>query len=182
MPLFLKSYQKRHKIIRAFIYSNVHQVPSTIEKITLFYTVKKDIALKPLLRFASLLELVTTQRSFFIRARNASVFLKIRKGAPLGVKVTLRNVNLQLFILKLVWEVIPSIKNFRFKIKLNSIKTSFLSSLIMVIPDPLVFPVLKNFYFFFKSCTNLRMSFSFPRKAEKEEIFLNLRLSQIPCM
>jgi ribosomal protein L5 len=99
MSLASQNYQKSNKLNRCFFYKNVHQVPFTIEKLTLFYTLKKDFSIKSLIKLASLLELITGQRAYFIRSKKSSAFLKIRKGNPSGVKVTLRK-NILIFFLK----------------------------------------------------------------------------------
>ena len=180
MQFSSKNYQKRSQITRCFFYKNIHEIPFTIEKITLFYTLKKDISLKPLIRVAALIELITEQRSFFLRAKNSSVFLKIRKGSPLGVKVTLRKNVLYSFLIFLIWQVLPNIKNFKVKSKVKRLKQVSLNSYMLNILDPLVFPMLKDFYFFFKSCINLRILFSFATNATKKENFFNWRFLQLP--
>ena len=110
MLTFRNPYQINHKIKRCFNYKNVHETSLTIDQLSLFYVIKKDISLKALIRVASLLEIITGHRAFFIRSRKSSVFLKIRKGAPLGVKVTLRKESVFLFLIKLVWQIFPNIK------------------------------------------------------------------------
>jgi ribosomal protein L5 len=180
MSLASQYYQKGNKLNRCFTYKNVHQIPFTIEKLTLFYTLKKDISLKSLIKLSSLLELITGQRSSFIRSKKSSVFLKVRKGAPSGVKVTLRKNSLIFFILKLLWEVIPSIKNFKKKSYFSKLKHQELNSLMFVIPDPLAFSELKSFYFFFKNCLNLRILFSFSKKSKSKELYFKARFLQLP--
>jgi ribosomal protein L5 len=180
MSLASQNYQKNNKLNRCFIYKNVHQIPFTIEKLTLFYTLKKDFSLKSLIRLASLLELLTGQRASFIRSKKSSAFLKIRKGSPSGVKVTLRKNSLIFFALKLIWEVIPNIKNFKKKTSFLKLKQKNLNSLMMIIPDPLVFSELKFFYFFFKNCSNLRILFSFSKNSKKKELYLKSRFLQFP--
>jgi hypothetical protein len=180
MLTFRNPYQINHKINRCFKYKNVHETSLTIDQLSLFYVIKKDISLKALIRVASLLEIITGHRAFFIRSRKSSVFLKVRKGAPLGVKVTLRKESVFLFLIKLVWQIFPNIKKIRFKTKLAKVKQEKINSLMYVIFDPLVFQELKNFYFLFKSCVNLRILLSFSKNLNKKELFLNTRFLQLP--
>jgi len=169
MNLASQNYQKNNKLNRCFVYKNVHQIPFTIEKLTLFYTLKKDFSLKSLVKLASLLELVTGQRAYFIRSKKSSAFLKIRKGSPSGVKVTLRKNSLIFFILKLLWEIIPNIKNFRKKNLFSKLKQTHLNSLMVPIPDPLVFSELKFFYFFFLKIALIYVFyFLFPKILKKK--------------
>jgi len=180
MAFFLKNYQKRSQITRCFLYKNLHEIPFTIEKLTLFYTLNKDISLKSLIRVAALVNLITNKRPCLLRARTSSVYLKIRKGAPIGVKLTLRKTSLYFFLISFIWEVLPNIKNFKSKFKHQKSKQSHLNSYMLNILDPLVFPILKGFYFYFRSCSNLRMQFSFAAKSSKNEIFFNWRFLQLP--
>jgi len=177
MQFFQKDYQKRNQISRCFFYKNVHQIPSTIEKVTLFYTLQKEVSLKPLVRISTLLELITNQRAFFIRSRKASISLKIRKGSPLGVKVTLRKNNLRSFLNHLIWEILPNIKNYKVGTKIQKLK---LNNFFLKIQNPLVFPVLKPFFFLFKSCTDLRILISLGNTLTKTECFFNIRFAQFP--
>ena len=177
---FLKNYQKQNQISRCFQYKNLHEVPFIIEKITLFYTLQKDVSLKSLTRISTLLELITDQRATFIRAQKASLFLKIRKGSPLGVKVTLRKKILSNFLLCLIWEILPNIKNFSLKTKLLKIKQAKVNNIAFILPDPLVFSVLKSFFFLFRSCNNLKILTSFDSRSSRKECFFNARFVQIP--
>jgi len=178
--LFLKNSQKQNQISRCFLYKNIHEIPFTIEKVTLFYTLQKDVSLKPLIRVSTLLELITGQRAVFIRAQKASIFLKIRKGVPLGVKVTLRKKNLANFLVSLIWEILPNIKNFSLKTKIQKIKQDKINNIGFILLDPLVFPALKSFFFLFRSCINLKFLFSFDCRSSKKECFFNARFTQIP--
>jgi hypothetical protein len=147
---------------------------------TLFYTIKRDISLKSLIRISAFLELITGQRSFFLRSKKSSIFLKIRKGAPLGVKVTLRNKKLFDFLFRIVWEILPSLKNFKLTPKISKVKQESLNSVMLFISDPLIFSELKNFYFFFKSCTDLRINLSSHSFCKKKELFFINRLLKLP--
>ena len=45
MSLYTKNYQKHNKLSRAFFYKNIHETPTKIENLTLFYTLEKNISL-----------------------------------------------------------------------------------------------------------------------------------------
>jgi ribosomal protein L5 len=178
--MYSKNYQEKSKLFRCFNYKNIHKAPFPVSKITLFYTVKKDISLKSLIRISAFLELITGQRAFFLRSKKSSIFLKIRKGAPLGVKVNLRNKKLFHFLFRVIWEILPSLKNFKLTPNLTKVKQENLNSSMLFISDPLIFYELKNFYFFFKSCTDLRINISFPSSCKKKELFFINRLLKLP--
>jgi hypothetical protein len=106
--------------------------------------------------------------------------LKIRKGAPLGVKVTLRNKKLKNFLFRIIWEILPSLKNFKLTPKISKVKQESLNSVMLFLSDPLIFSELKNFYFFFKSCIDLRINVSLPSFCKKKELFFINRLLKLP--
>lgn len=59
------------------------------------------------------LELITGQKSVITKARKSISAFKLRKGIPLGVKVTLRGRKMDLFLEKVIKIVIPRIRDFR---------------------------------------------------------------------
>jgi len=109
MLFTLTNYQHRAQIKRCFFFNNLHLIFS-IKKLTFFYTITKDISIKALIRVSAFIELITDQRSFFIRSKKSSILLKIRKGTPLGVKVSLRQKKIFNFLLLFIWQVLPFCK------------------------------------------------------------------------
>jgi hypothetical protein len=92
----------------------------------------------------------------------------------------LRKSKLFLFLFKLVWHVLPSIKNFVYKKKNYNLKQKNLNSLQFTFSSVLIFPELQFFYFFFKSFKNLKISFSFSNSITKYELFFISRFYKIP--
>jgi ribosomal protein L5 len=162
-----------------FQYKNVNQIPDNVDKITIFITLSKNKSLKTMVKAFTLLELITGSRPCFIRAKNSSILLKRRKGSPIGVKITLRNQQANLFFLKLNWEALPKLKDlkFNYKLKKDLARSSVLS---FKINDPFVFAELRDYYFYFKDIGSLKVVCSFPRRNRKEETFLKSRFLQIP--
>lgn len=97
-----KNNKKNTKLIRCFVYANVHEISCDIEKITVSYVKKDNISLKSLIKVSTFLELITGQRAFFVRSKKSLASLKIRRGVPVGSKVTLRNFKLFSFLFKLI--------------------------------------------------------------------------------
>ena len=153
-----------------FHYKNVNQIPNRVEKVTLFITLSKNKSLKMLIKAFTLLEIITGSRPVFVRAKKSSILLKRRKGAPIGVKITLRNQQANLFFLKLNWEVLPKLKDlkFNYRLKKDSAKNSVLS---FNIKDPFIFSELRDYYFYFKDIGSIKIVCSFPKKNRKEETF-----------
>lgn len=176
----LKNQKKNNKLLRGFIYSNIHEIKCNIEKITLFYVKKENIALKTLIKVSTLLELVTKQRAFFLRSKKSLASLKIRRGLPVGLKVTLRKSVLSFFLFKLIWQILPNIKNFYCKLKFKLANLKKINTLTITIPSALNFFELQSFYFFFKGFNNLTITLSFPATITKNELFFSARVSKIP--
>lgn len=145
MSFYSKNHQKNNILRRCFVYQNVYDF-TKIEKTTISFTINYIILFKTLLKIATFLELITNQRSFFIRTKKALVTKKVRWGTPIGAKITLRKTNFFYFLTKLNKQILPNIKNLSIKIHKNT-----LNSFSLVIPSILIFPELQVFYFFF-SC------------------------------
>jgi len=163
----------------SFRYKNVNEVPNFVDKVTLSITLSKNMSLKNIVKASALLELISGSRSFFIRSKKSSVLLKRRKGAPTGVKLTLRRKHANLLFSKLAWEILPKIKdlNLNYNLKKDLKQNSVLS---FKIKDPFIFSELKDFYFLFKDVGSLQIVLSFKKMNLKEETFLKSRLLQLP--
>lgn len=57
--------------------------------------------------------LITGQKPIITKARQSIAAFKIRKGIPIGVKVTLRGQRMMLFLEKLIKIVLPRVRDFR---------------------------------------------------------------------
>lgn len=127
----------RRDMVRKFNYENTHNIPK-IEKIILSMGVKEAAndrkqILPPLL----LLELITGHKAVLTKAKKAVSNFKIRKGFPIGVKVTLRNAIMYEFLSKLITVVLPRIRDFR---GLSPKMINKYGTLSLGIRDLLVFP------------------------------------------
>lgn len=56
---------------------------------------------------------ITNQKPVITKARSSVSAFKIRKGYPIGVKVTLRGKNMYIFLEKLIKIVIPRLRDFK---------------------------------------------------------------------
>jgi len=179
--------KERHKFFKCFTYSNIHEIPLSIEKITLFYILRKDVSLKILIKILAFFELIADQRGFIVRSKKSSVRFKIRKGAPIGVKITLRKRSLFFFFTKLLWEIFPNLNSSSIHRKFTKrmLKSEeLLHCLTFRINDSLVFPELQNFFFVFKKFhdTNILISFFRLKRLTKYELFLTSRLCKLPLV
>jgi ribosomal protein L5 len=162
-----------------FHYRNTNQIPNTVDKVTLVITLSKNMSLKNIIKAFALLELISGSRPCFVRSRKSSILLKRRKGAPIGVKLTFRKKRANLLFFKLIWEVLPKMKdlNLNYNLKKDSQHSSVLS---FRLTDPFIFSELKNFYFIFKDVGSIKVVCSFKKTNSKEETFYKSRLLQLP--
>jgi large subunit ribosomal protein L5 len=114
-PRLLERYRK--EIVPAmqakFGYKSPMQVPR-LEKIVVNMGVGEAIAdIKMLERAMEELALIAGQKPVMCRAKQAIANFKIRKGLPIGAKVTLRNKRMYEFLDRLVNVVLPRIRDFR---------------------------------------------------------------------
>lgn len=114
MARFEKLY--RDKIVKQlkdqYKYSSVMEVPR-IEKITLNIGLNSAADKKVLANAISDLTLIAGQKAVPTVARNSIAGFKIRKGWPLGCKVTLRGDRMYEMLERLVCYVFPRIRDFR---------------------------------------------------------------------
>jgi len=114
-PRLLERY--RNEIVlemsKAFNYKNKLQVPK-LEKIVInvgLGEATQDI--KFLEATQNELAVITGQRPVITKAKKAIANFKIRKGSPIGCKVTLRRARMYEFLDRLIAVAIPRIRDFR---------------------------------------------------------------------
>ncbi|WWP01974.1 MAG: 50S ribosomal protein L5 [Candidatus Dasytiphilus stammeri] len=102
-----------NNFMKDFGYSSVMQVPK-LSKITLNMGVGGVVSDKKLLENAvNDLTLISGQKPFITKARKSIAGFKIRKGYPIGCKVTLRGKHMWDFFERLIAIAIPRIRDFR---------------------------------------------------------------------
>ncbi|MCQ2158719.1 MAG: 50S ribosomal protein L5 [Bacteroidales bacterium] len=114
VPTLKKVY--REQIIDAlkkqFSYSTVMQVPKLV-KITINEGIGEGTQDKKVVEEAAAeLSLITGQKALITVSRKDISNFKLRKGMPVGTKVTLRDVKMYEFLEKLVRVVLPRIRDF----------------------------------------------------------------------
>ena len=115
MPRLKKDYNDR--IISAlkeeFGYKNVMQVPK-LEKIVISKGVGAAIADKKLIEYAiDELTQITGQRAVSTISKKDIATFKLRKGMPIGVKVTLRKNRMYEFLDRLVTASLPRVRDLK---------------------------------------------------------------------
>lgn len=130
--------QLRSAIFQELKLENVMQVPA-LSKIVVNIGVKEAVAdSKVLNQVKDIVEKITGQVAVKTLAKQSIAAFKLRKGMPIGVKVTLRKTRMYHFLDKLINVVLPSVRDFQ------GVKTTFDGdgNYTLGIKDWMVFPEL----------------------------------------
>ena len=99
-------------MMKEFAYKNIMQVPK-IEKIVVNQGIGEATVDRKLIESAlNELTMITGQKAIATYAKKDINNFKIRKGMPIGTKVTLRNDNMYYFLDRLISIAIPRIRDF----------------------------------------------------------------------
>ncbi|WP_185866389.1 50S ribosomal protein L5 [Blattabacterium cuenoti] len=107
-----------HSLMKKFKYSSVMQVPR-LKKIVIHQGVGISVLNKKFLD-ASMEEItaIVGQKAIFCYSKHDESGFKLRKGMPIGVKVTLRRIKMYEFLERLITVSLPRVRDF------NGVKTS----------------------------------------------------------
>ena len=106
------------KLVKEFSYDNVMQVPK-LEKIIISKGVGAAVNDKKLIDHAiNEISQISGQRPIATISKKDVASFKLRKGMPIGVKVTLRGENMYEFLDRLVTTALPRVRDF------NGVKSS----------------------------------------------------------
>ncbi|MCT4697885.1 50S ribosomal protein L5 [Tenacibaculum haliotis] len=114
VPRLKEEYKSRviSALTEEFGYSNVMQVPK-LQKIVVSKGVGAAIADKKLIEYAiDELTTITGQKAVSTISKKDVANFKLRKGMPIGAKVTLRGVKMYEFLDRLVTASLPRVRDF----------------------------------------------------------------------
>jgi large subunit ribosomal protein L5 len=149
MQIFKNYYNNviKYDLINKFYYTNHKQIPQIINIILNFNC--KNLNVKNLVSSLVALELITMKKGIVLTSKKSNIVLKIRKGNPIGCKITLKKKYMNIFFFRLVSEIFPNIKLFKgFYVK-NLVNYNS-NSFIFKINKTLFIYELENYYQFFK--------------------------------
>ena len=115
IPRLKKEYNKRITVAlkESLGYKSIMQVPR-LDKIVLSRGVGAAVADKKLIEHAvDELTLITGQRAIATLSKKDVANFKLRKGMPIGVKVTLRGERMYEFLDRLVTTALPRVRDFQ---------------------------------------------------------------------
>ena len=141
---FLEYYYKsiiKHDFINKFNYSNNDNIPK-FKKIILNFN-NKDTKIKTFVMVLLSLELISSKTGVLTTTKKPNIFLKLRKGQPIGCKVVLKKKHMYLFLEKLLMDIVPQLQinkttnSISFKLTKKKLKFSEISEhydLLNIIP------------------------------------------------
>ena len=119
---FFEAYNRKiikYDLINVFVYPNLTRMPR-LEKIILNFGYPKS-KLKNLISGLLALEFLSSKKGEITRSKHLNIFLKIKKGSPVGCKIVLKKSVMNLFYLKLITSIFPKIK----RPQIQSFQTEF---------------------------------------------------------
>ncbi|MEO2069181.1 MAG: 50S ribosomal protein L5 [Desulfurobacteriaceae bacterium] len=115
IPRLRKKYQEEvvPALMKKFGYKNIMEVPK-IEKIVVNMGVGEAVQnIKALENAMNDLALITGQKPSVRRAKRSEAGFKLRKGMPIGAKVTLRRDRMWEFLDRLISIALPRVRDFK---------------------------------------------------------------------
>jgi large subunit ribosomal protein L5 len=168
---FFKTYFSKvikYDLINTFFYRNLIEIPK-LRKITLNFGYQKS-NFKYLVSSLLALEFISSKKGRMTKSKHLNVFLKIKKGNPVGCKIVLKKSTMYFFYLKLITSIFSKVKQSktsRFQWDLKLIK-----SISFQLKSPLLFAELENQFQFFKDIPRLDITLLTNSKSQKELFFL----------
>jgi len=176
MQFLINFYLKtlKYDLTNKFCYKNTKELPK-IKKIILNFGCNTT-ELKSLSSSLLALKLITNQKGNLTITKHSNIFLKIRKGNPIGCKITLRKTRMFNFLTKIIIQIFPQLKNFYgFNVTRKLKKNMFSYEL----HETFNFTELENNYYLFNNLPNLGITIVISSKAKEELIFI-LKSFQFP--
>lgn len=175
---FLNYFYKRtlrFDLINKFYYTDLKKLPK-LKKIILNFSCKTT-ELKSLATNLLALELITNQKGILTISKRPNLLLKIRKGNPIGGKLSLRKALMLNFVSKSFNEIFSKRKNFDGITINQKIEKTVIS---LKIKDTLNFSELNEHYYLFKNFSNLNLSFIIINTQTNKETLFILKSLQYP--
>jgi large subunit ribosomal protein L5 len=155
MHFFENFYLKtvRYDLTNKYCLKNTNSIPKLKKIILNFNCWSKPLDVHLVASSMLALELIACQKSELTKTKFANLALRLRKGIPIGCKLTLKKEHNYIFLSKIVQEVSPSNKVFMLY-QPNLIKNAFSFN----IAELFNFNELEKQYNFFKDLNNLNVT------------------------
>lgn len=166
----------KYDLTNKFFYKTTKEIPE-IKKIILNFGCRTT-DIRRLSASLLALELITSKKGKLTTTKKANVVLKIRKGNPIGCKVTIQKKPMFNFLEKVLINVFPNIKNFT-GIKFNKQITN--KSFSYQLRDTFNFSELEEHYYLFNNLPSLNITIVTNSKTKGELMFV-IKSFQFPIV
>lgn len=170
MHFFCEYYSNivKYDLINKFWYLGLKRVPK-FSKVILELSFQKSNS-KELSVGLLALELISSKKGQFVISKKSSIFLKIRKGHPIGCKLVLQKKLMYHFLSKLVFEVFPK---FKMSLRLEKEREKLNNKISYTIKNGLLFLELEQNYDLFNTdVKELSLTFVTNEITQKELYYL----------
>lgn len=167
---FVNSYLKktiRYDFINAFFLKNLTQIPN-LKRIVIYFGYQQSL-FKPIIFGLLALEVISLKKGKLTQSKRLNIFLKIKKGIPVGCKVILRKNFMYSFYLKLITVILSKTKKFKSIQLQKNIKS--IKAISFKVKNPLLFFELENQYQFFKNLPKIDITLFLDNKKSSKELF-----------
>ncbi len=156
MPILQYYYLNviKQDLLTKFVYLNVLEIPS-LNKIVLNFGLSQS-TLRTLIPALSALLLISSQKACLVASKRPLLSLKVRGGVAIGCKIDLRGKNMFLFLEKLIFYVLPRLKDFQFIVSGNN--------LFFKIDNLFLFKEIEKEYDYFQELPKLSVNVNFKAK------------------
>lgn len=155
----------RQDLLTKYDYTNYTEIPC-LKKICLSFQVSQS-SLRQLLPLMSALTLASYQKPFFLRSKQVNLVLKLKKGYPIGCKITVRGQKMYDFLERILFFIFPQSKGSMLPFFRIGKKAAFLS-----LENPFFFREIEKEYENFRELPKLHLTMII--SAEKKEEIISL--------
>ena len=148
----------KQDFLTKFDYENAHKIPF-LNKVVLSFGVSQS-TLRNLLPSLAAILLVSSQKPCMVISKKTALTLKVKGGVAIGCKIDLRGANKFLFFEKLVFFILPRMKNFRYLIAKNNV--------FFKLDNLFLFKEIEKEYNYFQDLPKLSVNLNFKAQNSRE--------------
>jgi len=146
------------EFLTKYPYKNVYQLPK-LDKVVLSFSLTQT-SLKNLLPLISSLTLLASQKPCLITSKRVYLHLRVKSGLPVGCKVDIRGKHKFILLEKLVFSILPRLKEFSTNFRGNVLSLSVLNLF--------VFKEIEKDYEYFPNLPKLNVHLVMKANGDKE--------------
>lgn len=158
----------KRELLNKFSYKKINNIPE-LTKIVLNFKQTNKHEFEYFATLFLAFELITHKSGNFTISKKSNIKINIKRGSPIGLKLILKKKRMYNFLIKLIIEILPklkNLKNLKFSDKNN---INFLS---YQLNNNTIFFEFENNFFLFKNLPKLNLTFVNDAKNKNESLFI----------